>query len=143
MDFNKVSTKTIVLTSLGLATMITTYKLYGYLKGLYQIYKVIKNLNPDIKSAQLYDYHIEIPYRYLNTNYIVRLPFDHNQVAKMSSFTLTGKKGDDEYDLTQQPGLNYYITADDLGVDYIMSYNEDTDEYKYFNTNQQMSFNFE
>jgi hypothetical protein len=120
--------KHILMTGLTIVGTYTFYQLFLVLQKFYHVYKIVANLKNNKESAKIYNHHIEIPYTHLNTPYIVRLPFNPKLAAKMSQCQMKAKIDGREYDITQQEGLPYLISADDLGADYMMLYNDMTEE---------------
>ena len=120
--------KYIMVVGLTMIGSYTTYKLFILAKQCYHYYKIIANLKTNKNTAQVFDHYIEIPYTYLNTNYIVRLPYNQRLAAQMSQIDVKAKWEDQEFDLNQQSGIPLMICANDLGVDSIVCYNNMTDE---------------
>lgn len=113
---------------------------YGiYLYRYYIIRKLIRWIAPHIKTneeipeAELQDNIIEIPYFYQGQLYKVYLPYKKPR-RNVIKFYLINNIGE-EINITQQNGISYYVTAENLGGVGIISKKFDRVERK-FSKNQ-------
>ena len=97
--------------SIGLA-----YLFYQKYKNLINIFANQKECN----EAEVYDSYIVIPYKYHNHEYTVRLPFDVSKIFTMTNYLVHAVTNDKEEDITQQPGVPYFISSLDLNCDNIV-----------------------
>jgi len=101
----------------------TLFALYATYKG-YKKRKEIKAWwNHKENQATVFDKYIKIDYHYLDTPYSVRLPYRPDRVADMVQKSVYAVNHDNDYiDLTQQPGIPYFIKADDMDVDHLIMF---------------------
>jgi len=123
---------------LGVSSAITFYYGCKMAKQCYSIYQVFKNINHQ-DQAHIFDNYIEIPYKHMNINYKVWLPYNHKLVLKMLPYTVTAVKDNQSLNITQQPGVPYLITPYDLNAESIITYNENEDQEDFY-YNQIMPF---
>ena len=128
--------KIILITTLSTFTL---YNLFYFGKKFYTFYLLINNMSKNQDQAQVYDNYIEIPYKHMNINYKVRLPYNNRLSFKMLPFTVVAIKGNNSFDITKEAGLPYLITPYDLGADCIITYNEEDEQEDYY-YNQIMPF---
>lgn len=112
------STKLAILSS----GLLATYLSY-YLYKQYQNYKFLFNLSlqkEECDEAKINNNHIIIPYKHNHNNYKVILPYDRSMLFTMSNYLVKSVKNNQEEDITQQPGIPYLITSEDLDCDKII-----------------------
>lgn len=119
---NKIITGTIVGISI-----ITGYKIYG----LYHKYNsILQSLHvTKSNSIELHENYAIIPYTYNNTEYSVRIPYNRSKVCHMDAFIVWGDTGNGSVNITQQPGIPYLLSADELSYKTITAHNVDEDKY--------------
>lgn len=62
---------------------------------------------------------IKISYNRLGKTYNLYLPYSVSLASKMNRIRVYAVREGHEEEITQQPGIKYYITAEDLGADKI------------------------
>lgn len=73
---------------------------------------------------------IRVTYTYLGKEYCVLAPFTRTQMQTMATYQAVGVKGEKEDTITQQPGVPYTLSAQDMGYDYIRMTNTLTGQSK-------------
>lgn len=99
--------------------------------GLMRKLSVKSNEKP---SIDIYDEgRAFINYEYCNNTYKIMIPFNRSYVAKMCEFQvyLIDEHGK-EINITQQPGIPYLNSAEDLGGKLIRITNEGTGAFHYY-----------
>jgi len=82
-------------------------------------------------QATIHDGYIKIDYYYLNALYSVRLPYHRECLADMAQRCVFAvNQNDTLIDITQQPGIPYSISPQNMGVDHFIIY-DDTTELEY------------
>lgn len=72
------------------------------------------------------DKSMTIAYKYFGVDYIVTVPFRRDYVVPMSGYKVSVRKNDTWIDVTQQPGVPYLVSAEQLGANGILITNTDT-----------------
>ena len=94
-------------------------KQYDKAKFLYIIANGIKDVghqNNGIFAINETGKSANLTYNRLGTDYILLIPFDRKKIVDMSQFKVELLRYDkDSVDITQQPGIPYMITAEQLG----------------------------
>ncbi|HSW76497.1 MAG TPA: hypothetical protein VLG50_05605 [Candidatus Saccharimonadales bacterium] len=116
----------------------TVYCCFNKGVNMYKNYKINKMCNKKniaVKDAEMFNNkYIKIDYVYLNQPYTVRLPYYMTEIS--TQVNVYAKYADDKLlDITQQPGIHYYVKCDDLDAQSIVSYDYDTNEEKVLEIN--------
>jgi hypothetical protein len=113
----------------GFFGKIKTYGLRGYvflmlIKGLWISTTQIKTTFTPIPSSKC----ASILYDRLGTQYLLIVQYDRSKIADMTQFKafLHFKGNIDTIDITQQPGIPYTVTANELGGSHIEITNMET-----------------
>ncbi len=113
------------------AGVFVAYLTYKGIRYYQQLSKILNN-QTECKEAQVYDTYIYIPYKYCHNDYSLRLPYDASKVVKMNNYTVEAIDGTIKYDITQQPGIPYLITCQDLECDQIIVNDFNDDQQRVF-----------
>lgn len=81
-------------------------------------------------DVQYYDQYIIINYTTMGQQYKIRVPYDATMV---NDYMVTAVNEDEEYDISQQQGLPYLLSPEELGCDKIKFTDLNTDEEIIFN----------
>lgn len=113
---------------------------YKKVKTIYGIYKNITSPTPiETVSTQIEENTIKITYTYNQQNYEVRLPFDKYGIMDMLDTKVTAHYDDGTTkNITQQPGVKYQISPNDIGCNKIVVENMDSGESSHFFENQKV-----
>lgn len=113
---------------------------YKKVKTIYEIYKNITTPSPiDETTSQIEENTIRINYNYNQQNYEVRLPFDKYGVMDMLDTQVYAHYENGETkNITQQPGVNYQISPNDIGCVKISVQNLDSGETNYFSGDEKV-----
>lgn len=105
-------------TFLGFSYFI--YK-YNVLKRIYLIYKISNDLGSISSNTEtvvkINDLNtiITITYDRYGSKYSINLPYNRSLVSKMAGSKVYLEKGKEMVDITQQPGISYFVNASMLG----------------------------
>ena len=112
---------------------------YSYLaekiKRLVTIFKLINgasNSLAGVNQAQRINNSLMIEYNYVGKKYKVYLPYDDKLEVDMAQLEVYLVRADGVECITQQPGLPYMITPDNLGGSVIEVVNQDSEVSKDF-----------
>jgi hypothetical protein len=70
--------------------------------------------------------HLRIKYPNFGSNYTLNVPYNPTFVAKMLNLHVTLVSDNEVTDITQQPGIPYMLSAEELGGNIISVVDEDT-----------------
>lgn len=106
------------------------YKMYGLYHKYNSILQSMKVTKAN--SIELHENYALIPYSYNGGDYSVRIPYIRSKVCHMDAFIVSAETKDGLVDITQQPGIPYLLTPEQLSCDSIHAHNVDTDQhYRY------------
>jgi hypothetical protein len=124
------------LTLFNIATIISVgfyFKKNIYSFMLRQMFHIIDKYQNSkhktyIESYFVNDNDLSIKIKYIrhNEEHFIMIPFKRDLIALMSQFKAKLIKDDEEIDITQQPGLPYMCSAEQLGGKEIIITNEET-----------------
>ena len=122
------------LTMIGCYYSFQLYRKYKYMIGLLNNTSIPSNINPTVVVE---DGHMVIHYTYQNEKYKLFVPYNQSMVAKTAQYVVVGTNEEGkEIPLTQQPGVPYVVTPDDLGLQNITVYDLDEDEKRIYYSTQ-------
>lgn len=120
-------------------TIIGSYICYNYLaekvKRLVTTFKMINgasNSLAGVNQAVKINNSLVIEYNYVGKKYKVYLPYDDSLEVDMTQLEVYLIKADGVECITQQPGIPYMITPDNLGGSSIRVVNQDSELIKDF-----------
>lgn len=82
---------------------------------LFMLYLKVKKNTCSIDTKEF----IKLKYVYQNREYMLLFPFDMTKVNKMKNLKVTLHSNDKQIDITQQPGVPYLLSANQLDGEYI------------------------
>lgn len=106
---------------------VAGYKLYGLYYKYNSILQSMKVTKPN--SIELHENYAIIPYSYNGGDYNVRIPYIRSKVCHMDAFIVWAETKEGSVNITQQPGIPYLLTAEQLDCETITVHNVDTDQY--------------
>ena len=130
----------ILYTIAGAGITYYTYKMYNKYTHMMDKINQIKIVNKK-NDIIIHNKYIEIKYTYMNENYTLRVPYDKTKIATMVNYNVFSNKGNEMFDITQQPGIPYLVSANDLDVDGISVFNLDTENIDTYINTAPMYFN--
>jgi hypothetical protein len=85
---------------------------------------------PDLFSINDTGKSASIKYTRYGKSYILNIPYDRSRISSMSSYTVYLIKNNQRINITQQSGIPYLVTADELGGNSIEVETIDGDFFK-------------
>lgn len=114
-----------VYLSVGLFAGYKLYHLYNKYNNLLNL----MNIEGQTNTITLHHTYAVIPYKYNNTEYTVRIPYNVSKVCHMDEFIVWAETPEGSVNITQQPGIPYMLTPTLLGCNSITVHNVDSDKY--------------
>lgn len=111
--------------------------LLGWFRDKWNKVKLIKSLVDNIDNEEKVvegritqinegDKSMTIVYNYFGVEYVVSVPFRRDYVAAMAGYKASVRKNGVWTDITQQPGVPYLVSTDQLGASEMLITNTDT-----------------